>query len=206
MLDATLLVMTSEVPAAELSEQELGEFGRCLTVLQGASAEEALRLLFPRDSTELMSPAEAQAWEAGDGWPDEDGPSVVRQASYAGEWAGWTFVIEPFGFSGVNCDLTSRTPAPSPYISVHWLEGDSSFVYARQGQEVQSFEPVLRGGELARTPPGEVVVLAEEEGLDWQGRPLSSAQALLDRLSGVQWPDVAVLRERARVAIGYSYS
>jgi hypothetical protein len=156
-----------------------GDLGFCLVVVDLSDPAEVLGRLVREPATARMTPSEAAAWIE-----DERRGGTASYVTVVGatQLDSWTVVLEGDGFEtttqGTLEGLTMRGHrAGVIYRSVN---ADMQFTWARDGNILRSFDPLLYDVWAV----GEV--LPEEEGLRFGGgSPTASSFALLERLTGL---------------------
>lgn len=144
----------------------------CVTVASDLDREAFQRTLLSVGTEFAGSREQVLAWVGAS-------PNLDRVWCALGTVDGHVFAWEANGWLGADPQMTVRLSADGACASVFWnVNMDSSFSYARAGELVRHFDPVLGAGADGTH------TLAEEPGLDWANEPLRSAIRLQARLMG----------------------
>ena len=113
----------------------------CITLLDGLSPTNALRVLRGRNTSRLGSRAKSDDW-------------VFDRHTYDGVWLAvgtqgrWTWIWEDNGFWGCQPEKMTELSADGTAISMYWnVNALMSFVFARDGVIVSDFDPLLSDAE-----------------------------------------------------------
>ena len=158
---------------------EWESLGFCLAVVDLPDPVEVLSRLIRRPATAGMTPSEATAWIEHE---SRYGTAPYVTVAGAAQLGSWTVVVEGIGFEATTPGTPERLTAGGYQAAVIYrsVNADMQVIWARDGQIVRSFDPLLY--EI----PGVGDVLPEEEGLRFGlGSPTGSSFALLERLTGL---------------------
>ena len=170
--------MSASVDAYAWAEHWQG-LGFCLVIVDLPDPAEVLSRLIRRPATAAMSPSNAAAWIE-----HESRNPTAPYVTVAGarRLGSWTVVVEGIGFEATTPGTPERLTGAGHRAGVIYrgVNADMQFIWARNGQIVRSFDPLLY--EIR----GVGDVLSEEEGLAFGlGSPTASSFALLERLTEV---------------------
>jgi len=112
---------------------DIGQLGFTVTFSLGLSPEEVLQA-YGADATQARSLSRLDAWNA---YP----PSVGRSQLRAGTIGRWGFCFEEAGTEGIKPATLTRLSADTETISFYTAAGTSRFIYLKDGQGVEAFEP-----------------------------------------------------------------
>jgi len=112
---------------------DIGQLGFTVTFSLGLSPEEVLQH-YGADATQARQLSRLDAWNA---YP----PSVGRSQLRAGTIGRWGFCFEEAGTEGIKPATLSRLSADTETLSFFTAAGTSRFIYLKDGQGVEAFEP-----------------------------------------------------------------
>lgn len=122
---------------------DIGRHGFTVTFSLGLFPEDVLRL-YGAEPAQAQMLTRDQAWGQ---FSPESGGSQLR----AGMLGRWAFCFEESGIEGVKTRTLGRLSAETETIGFFTAGGKSSFIYLKDGQGVEAFEPgypeTLRGSE-----------------------------------------------------------
>ena len=153
--------------------------GFCLAVVDLPDPAEVLSLLIRRAATALMTPPEAEAWIVHESGTTTAPYVTVAQATRLGSW---TVVLEGNGFEATTPGTPERLTVAGHRAGVIYrsVNADMQFIWARDGEIVRSFDPLLY--DIS----GVGDKLPEEQGLRFgPGSPTACSFALLERLTAL---------------------
>jgi uncharacterized protein DUF6461 len=153
----------------------------CVSMVRGVAPAKAVEELTAGRAKAFANREDAEDWVAGSA---DDGSYWIG----AGQVGQWTFVWEDNGFQGSLDRTAARLSAGSVFVSAYWnVNAVEAFTYARDGQVVRQFDPVL-------DPPGggSGDALPAETRLDWEDAEASMLR-LQSTVTGEQAADPAWL-------------
>lgn len=171
--------------------------GATVALVRGRTPTEALDILGPDREVGPAPAGLVREWAA-----DQQFQRVIVTALEAGELGLWTLVVELNGFRATDKELLRHLSAQGEAVVIYEnVNALSRFLYARSGEIVRDFDPLLDDSEHA------TFRLPEEEGINFPGdhgqlRPMQGAFHLTERLTGVRLT-LSDLKDPAhRIAVG----
>jgi hypothetical protein len=170
--------------------------GVTLTITNGVTPTQALRLLAPDARTPVESPAKALAWTLQQ--PDT-GPTIYEYIEAVSRH-GWTLIMEPNGYRATGLATLRRLSAHGSAVVIYNnVNALASFQYARDGQVLRYFDPLL-GTNYQDGPP-----LPQESGIGFgspDGDYIANSLVLAFRLTGVRIQKLDLADANYSVAVG----
>ena len=155
-------------------EDDPGFDAFCVSVLLGVSEDEVAEAFAVDRATRRLATF-AEQGEMGVPYPEGYGNDTVQIDALGNA----VVCIESNGWAGVEGDRARRLPAGGSMVAVYRnVNALMQFMYARQGEIVRSFDPLLYD------PAG---ALDQEAGLPFghPGSPTAAAFALMEGLTGI---------------------
>jgi hypothetical protein len=154
---------------------DVGRLGFTVTFSLGRSADEVLRL-YGADSSQAEHLTRDGAWIM---FPPNNGGAQLR----AGTLGRWGFCYEEAGFEGFKARTLSALSADTETISFFHSAGKSSFIYLKDSEGIEAFEPglpeTLRGDQPCRFYNDVHRIMEREH----QAGPILPAHAVLQAIT-----------------------
>ena len=150
---------------------DVGRLGFTVTFSLGRTPEDVLRL-YGADPSQAEHLTRDGAWIM---YPPNSGGAQLR----AGMLGRWAFCFEEAGFEGFKARTLSALSADTETISFFNSAGKSSFIYLRDSEGIEAFEPglpeTLRGDQPCKFWAATQKILE----MDNPGGPIAPAHAVL---------------------------
>lgn len=143
----------------------------CLTFVEGLAPAQV--------EAELGAEAQSRRSTTFEQAADAQDFAAEKFAVQLGEVDGWTVVVEPNGYICSQDQVLTKLAAKGRAVMVFWnVNMDSRFGYARDGELLRVFDPVLGGSEVGEPLP-------QEAGLPTAEQPIQAALELAKALTGI---------------------